>query len=118
MRLPKTAVERQIEELRRKCLEAFRAHRPKDFSGKIILVNATDLDDFMKISNPCGTFGWGGICKGGVEVVSIACHHLDFFKEPNITVLAEHISRFLGDKSEPGGEKVIERDATGWVIAG
>ena len=88
-------IKRRILEASNDCLDAFHAHHPQAFSGRIILLKATDLDDWMEITDPSGACGWGAICKDGVAVIPIACRHLDLFKEPNTTALARHINAML-----------------------
>jgi acetoacetyl-CoA synthetase len=105
--LPKEEIERRIFEVSNDCLDAFHAHRPKVFSGRIVLLTATDLDDWMEVADPSGTYGWGSICKNGVDVIPIACRHLDVFKEPNVTVIAGHINN-LFDRVRRGAGEVIE----------
>jgi len=89
---PKSDIERRMAEAYKHCMRAFYAHHPKDFSGRIVFVGATDLDlgDCRKDAD-----GWSSICKGGVDVIPMACRHLDFFKEPHITELAGHIDDLL-----------------------
>ena len=60
-----------------------------------MLLRATDLDDWMEVADPTGTCGWGSICKGDVDVIPMACRHLDLIKEPHITELAGHIDDLL-----------------------
>ena len=84
-----------MAEVSKHCLRAFHAIAPKAFSGRIVLVSATDLDDWTEVADPAGTYGWSSICKGGVDVIPMACRHLDIFKEPHVTDLAGHINDLL-----------------------
>jgi acetoacetyl-CoA synthetase len=93
--LSETEIERRIAEVTKHGLRASDAHRPKIFSGRIVLVYATDLVDWMEVADPSGTYGWGAICKGGVDVIPMACAHLDFFNEPYVTDFAGHIDDLL-----------------------
>jgi amino acid adenylation domain-containing protein len=93
--LSETEIESRIAEVSKHCIRAFDAHRPETFSGRIVLVRATDLDDWIEVTDPTGTCGWGSICKGGVDIIPIACGHLDIFKEPHVTDLAGHIGDLL-----------------------
>jgi thioesterase domain-containing protein len=91
-RLPKSEIERRIAEVFfQRLLEA---HRPEVFPGRIVLVRATD-PGWIRIADPSGTNGWSSICKGGVDIIPMACGHLDFFKEPHVTTLAGHIDDLL-----------------------
>ena len=74
---------------------AFKSYVPAPFEGRIVLVHATDLDDWMDVADPSGTCGWGAICRGGVEVIPIGCKHLDLFKDPNISELAQQLDAAL-----------------------
>ena len=66
------------------------------YDGKIVFVSATNqLDWVAKMSGPTGACGWDLVCLGGVEVIPIACGHLDIFKEPYLTELAGQISGVL-----------------------
>jgi thioesterase domain-containing protein len=109
--LPKDAIERRIAEVSNACLSALRAHRPKAFSGRIVLLKATDLFDWMENADPSGTCGWGYICKDGVDIIPMACRHLDIFKEPNVTVLAGHINGLLNAIDRRSANRVISGKA-------
>lgn len=89
---PKSDIERRMAEAYKHCTRAFYAHHPKDFSGRIVFVSATDLDlgDCRKDAD-----GWSFLCKGGVDVIPMACRHSDLLKEPHITELAGHIDDLL-----------------------
>jgi thioesterase domain-containing protein/acyl carrier protein len=93
--LPKDEIERRIFETSKDCLDAFRAHRPKVFPGRIVLFKAGIIGDWLVVTDPSGTNGWSDICKDGVDIIPLACGHMDVFKEPNITVLAGLISDLL-----------------------
>ncbi len=88
-------IERRIAEASERCSRAFHAYRPEPFPGRIVLVHATDLGDWMEVADPSGTCGWGSICAGGVDIIHIDCRHLDLFKEPHITDLAGHLDDLL-----------------------
>jgi acetoacetyl-CoA synthetase len=92
---PKSKIERAIAEAAKHCLHAYDAHRPEGFSGRIVLVRATDFGDLMEAADPSGTCGWSFVCKGGVYVIPMPCRHEDFFKEPHVTDLAGHIDDLL-----------------------
>ena len=89
--LPEFEIKRR--EVSEQSIRAFHAHRPEVFSGRIVLVRATDLRDGMWCTDP--SYGWSSICKGGVDVISMGCQHVDFLKEPHVTDLAGHINELL-----------------------
>jgi len=93
--LPGDATERRISEISKAGLDALRVHRPEVFSGRMILLRATDLEDWMELTDSSGTCGWSSLCKGGVEVIAMDCRHSDVLKEPNVTFLAAHINDLL-----------------------
>jgi amino acid adenylation domain-containing protein len=93
--LPKDELARRMSEVSNACLDAVRAHRPKVFPGRIVLLRASDLDDWLEVADRSGTCGWGTVCEGGVDVIPLGCRHLDIFKEPNVTVLTGHINDLL-----------------------
>jgi pristinamycin I synthase-2 len=93
--LPETEIERRIAEVTKHCIRALDAHRQKIFSGRIVLVSATHLADWMELADPSGTYGWGAICRGGVDIIPMACAHMDFFNEPHVTDFAGHIDDLL-----------------------
>ena len=64
------------------------AYRPKPFAGRGILVKGSQCHQYVD-TDPSGTSGWGLICKGGVEITHVPFPHGDFFKERNVSVLAE-----------------------------
>jgi len=88
-------LERRIAEVSKHCIRAFHAHRARVYPGRIVLIRADDLNDWVEVADPSGTCGWGSICKGGVEVVPMTCRHLDMFKEPHLTKLARHVNDLL-----------------------
>jgi thioesterase domain-containing protein len=93
--LPETEIEQRIAEVSKHCIRALDSHRPKAFSGRIALIRATDLADWTEVADPSGTCGWGSICKGGVDVIPMACAHLEFFNEPHVTDVAGRINVLL-----------------------
>jgi thioesterase domain-containing protein len=74
---------------------ALAAYRPPVFPGRVVLVRADNRDDWIEVVDSSGTSGWGSICEGGVDVIPMACHHLDILKEPHVTDLARHIDGLL-----------------------
>lgn len=88
-------LERRIAEVSKHCMRAFHAHHARVYPGRIVLIRADDLDDWVEVADASGTCGWGYICKGGVEVVPMTCRHLDMFKEPHLTKLARHVNDLL-----------------------
>jgi amino acid adenylation domain-containing protein len=91
----KTEIERRIDEATKCCLGAYYAHPPKSFSGRIVLMRAIEPGNWRRVADPSGTCGWGSICNGGVDVISMACGHDDFLKEPDVTSVAGHIDGLL-----------------------
>jgi amino acid adenylation domain-containing protein len=92
---PQTGIERRIAEVAKHCVGALDAYYPKVFPGRIVLLRATDLDDWLEVADPSGTCGWGSICRGGVDVISMTCRHLDVLRMPHLTTLAAHINNLL-----------------------
>ncbi len=97
---PKSETERRMMEAKKLCEEACGAYRPESFPGALTLVHATRHDEHIEVLNPDGGFGWVSVCAGGVEVIPMSCHHLEFFQEPYIGALAGHLGRLL---SAPAG---------------
>ena len=99
-------IERRIAETSELCSAAFRAYQPGPFPGRIVLVHATDLGDWMEAADPTGTCGWGPICTRGVDIIPIGCRHLDLFKEPHLSTVARHLDALLdaidGDQGSKG----------------
>jgi acetoacetyl-CoA synthetase len=93
--LPETEIDRRIAEVTKHGIRALDTYRPKIFSGRIVFVYATNLADWMEVTDPSGTYGWGAICEGGVDVIPMTCAHLDFFNEPHVTNFAGHIDSLL-----------------------
>jgi acetoacetyl-CoA synthetase len=93
--LPQSELERQLAEVSERCTRAYDRHRPKAFSGRIVLIAAADRDNDLKLADPSGTRGWNSICKGGIEIIRVACHHSDFFKKPYVDYLARRIDHLL-----------------------
>ena len=93
----KYEIERRIDKVSKHCRRAYFAHRPKVFSGRIVLVRAsgTDTDDWVEVSDPSETCGWTPICKGGIDVIPMACRHSEILKEPHVTDLAAHVDDLL-----------------------
>jgi acetoacetyl-CoA synthetase len=93
--IPESEVERRVAVTSERSQRAFLAYRPGPFPGRIVLVHATDLEDWMEVADPSGTCGWGTVCTGGVHIIPIDCRHLDLFKEPHLTALASHLDDLL-----------------------
>jgi acetoacetyl-CoA synthetase len=93
--MPESDLERRLAETVVLGKRAFSSYRPGPFEGRIVLVHASDLGDWMEIADPSGTCGWGEICKGGVDVIQIGCKHLDLFKEPHLSELARRLDEVL-----------------------
>jgi amino acid adenylation domain-containing protein len=98
---PTTDLERRLQETESRGLRAFGAYRPGPFEGRILLVHATDLGDWMETADPSGTCGWGAICTGGVDLIHIGCKHLDLFRGENIAVLAQRLDEVLDSVHGP-----------------
>jgi amino acid adenylation domain-containing protein len=90
-----TPTARRIAATSELCRRAFDAYRPLPFPGRITLLAATDLNEWIEIVDRSGTLGWGTVCRGGVDVLSIKCNHLDLFKEPHVKELAACLDLLL-----------------------
>jgi thioesterase domain-containing protein len=88
---PTSELERRLADTSERCSRAFDVYRPLPFPGRIVLVHATDLGDWMEVADPSGTCGWSAICTQGVDIIPIGCRHLDLFQEPHLTELAGHL---------------------------
>jgi amino acid adenylation domain-containing protein len=88
-------IEQRIAEVTKRSLRAYYAHRPESFSGRIVVMRASDLGNWREIADPSGTCGWSSVCEGGVDIIPVACGHYDFFKEPHVTHVAGHIDDLL-----------------------
>ncbi|MBK7644928.1 MAG: amino acid adenylation domain-containing protein [Planctomycetes bacterium] len=93
--VPESELARRLAQTEELGMVAFHSYRPTPFAGRIVLVHATDLEDWMEIADSSGTSGWGAVCEGGVELIKIGCRHLEMFKEPNITELAQRLEEVL-----------------------
>ncbi len=97
---PTSELERRLADTSERCSRAFDVYRPGPFPGRIVLVHATDLGDWMEIADPSGTCGWSAICTQGVDIIPIGCRHLDIFQEPHLTELAGHLDALLDSLDE------------------
>ena len=89
--LPQPAYLRQDEALE---ILVARLHRPRRFSGSIVL--------FRSGSRPANNWqledlGWAGLATGGVRVVPIPGSHLEMLHPPEVKVLGERIAMEVGD---------------------
>jgi thioesterase domain-containing protein len=103
--LPKSEIERRIAEVVRQRIRTLDVHRPEVYPGRIVLVRAADDSGGIRIADP--TNGWSSICKGGVDIIRMACGHSDFLKEPHVTALAGHLDELLNviDGYPPGSAR-------------
>jgi thioesterase domain-containing protein len=62
--------------------------------GHIVLLLAIIMNEWL-LTNPDITGGWGGICTGGVDVIPLACNHLQVYEEPYVSIIAEHINALI-----------------------
>ena len=99
--VPDSDLERRLAQAQIFGKRAFQSYRPGPFEGRIVLVQATDLADWTDVADPSGTCGWGKICEGGVELIQIGCKHLDLFKEPNLSELAQRLNEVLERRAAP-----------------
>jgi len=91
----KSEIVRQNDKAAKNCLRAHYARSIKSFSGRIVLMLASDLGNWREVADPSRTYGWSSVCKDGVKVIPLACGHLDILKNPHVTVLAGHIDDLL-----------------------
>ena len=89
------SLRRRISKTCKRCMSAVANYRAAVFPGRIVLVRADNRDDWIEVVDSSGTSGWSSICEGGVDVIPIACHHLDILKEPHVTDVAQYIDRML-----------------------
>jgi len=50
--------------------------------------------------------GWGGVCVGKFEVCNVPGDHQGIFREPNVQIMAEKLSRSLQEVYEEARQKV------------
>lgn len=76
---------------------ALRSYRPDPFHQRIVLVQATILENrnWTEIIDRSGTSGWSAICTGGVDLIPISCKHADLFTEPHLSKVARQLNRYL-----------------------
>ena len=67
---------------------------PSYFDGRVKLVRAEVVVDWLRVTDDSGNCGWGDIC-GSVDVISMKCDHLALFREPNLSELGAHIDRLI-----------------------
>ena len=93
--LPGTKLQRRIMVTAAMGRRAFLSYTPSHFDGRIVVVRADKVEDWLRVTDASGTCGWGSIC-GKVDVVSMACDHLALFREPHLSELGAHIDRLIG----------------------
>jgi amino acid adenylation domain-containing protein len=93
--------------------QAFHDYRPKPFLGRAILIRGRGFGAQVVDTDPSGTGGWGRICTDGVGVIHMTCAHGEFFKEPNLSLLAGKVSGILKDPAEivPSGQPLAQAGA-------
>ncbi len=88
-------IDERIDAARDRCLRAIAAYRALPFAARVTVFHATVLGDWSVVRDPHGTCGWGPLAQGGVEVVEIACGHLDLFRPPHLLELAARLDDAL-----------------------
>jgi amino acid adenylation domain-containing protein len=93
-------VEQRLGKVSKACAKAFKTHVPQAFSGRIVLLRATDISDWVEVVDRSGSNGWSSMCEGGADVISINCGHLDVFKEPHVTLIAAQLGNLLNSAED------------------
>ncbi len=87
-------LEQRIEQTSIRCERAMGRYLAQPFPGRLTIVRALQLIDWMEVHDPTGTCGWSSLCEG-VDVIDINCEHLDLFNEPHISELAQRLDDVL-----------------------
>lgn len=91
---PETELQRRLRAAAEMGSSAFSTYLPRRFKGQVALMRALVIDDWVQVRDTTGTNGWNEFCCK-VEVMNIKCRHLDLFKDPHITTLAECVDNLL-----------------------
>jgi polyketide synthase PksJ len=67
----------------------------KPFPGKITLVRATDQGPEVLGRSEDLTLGWGGLARGGVEIIDVPTKHMFMLFEPYVATFAETLKTIL-----------------------
>lgn len=93
--LPGNKLQRRLFVTAAQGRRAFQSYVPSHFDGRIVVVRADVVLDWLRVTDTSGACGWGNICSE-VDVVCMACDHLAMFREPHMSELGAHVDRLLG----------------------
>jgi thioesterase domain-containing protein len=91
----------RLKQIRRTVHAARKAYRPRPYDGRIVLFLRGTYRDPERVKAR-----WKMLAKGGVEAYMIPGDHTEMFRDPNVRILAEHLSACLDNADEgprPGG---------------
>jgi len=88
-------VELRFLYLQEVCFRARRRYRPEPFQGRMVLFRAErQPPEDLFFADP--ELGWHGLATEGVEVHTVPGHHGMHIREPNVRVLVERLTPYLG----------------------
>jgi thioesterase domain-containing protein/acyl carrier protein len=73
-------------------IQSVLAHRPGTYPGRVLLFRCrqTSFSQYLD-----GTYGWGPLVQGGLEVVDLPGDHRSLFEEPIVSTLARELEARL-----------------------
>jgi amino acid adenylation domain-containing protein len=88
---------KQIDEIMKKHLIAFRNYKLNAFNAKVYLFRA---DISVHYVNDKVFLGWKRFAKKGVEVYAVPGDHRSMLEQPNVKVLADALQKVLNENAE------------------
>lgn len=84
-------------------MQAKREYRAKAYSGKVLLIRASEPASFDRPYLPTAQdwhsrdalHGWGELINGGLELIDVPGDHYSIFKEPHVQILAQKLKTYL-----------------------
>ena len=91
----------QLKRVRAACEAAYTRYRPRPYSGRVSFIRALSRDP--RLSDPLPT--WQRFAK--VDVVPVACRHLELVQPPFVNELAAALRTGLSTRPQPPDEPVV-----------
>ncbi len=74
--------------------EALRNYEPKPYPGRVVLFQATAEPGWGRMA---ADYGWAPLIRGGLEIQTLDCRHLQMLKPPFVGELAEKMGACLAE---------------------
>ncbi|MGA9119669.1 MAG: amino acid adenylation domain-containing protein [Bacteroidota bacterium] len=100
---------KQYIQMNRTQSHAWREYVPRPYPGTIWLLKAIESESGMDLEPD---MGWGSLALGGVGIEEVPGDHLSMMQNPHVRVLAQHLTKIMGDARVSTAEVAREAGLT------